>query len=142
VRVLIAGAGVAVLALAGLLRRQGHHPVVVERRAADDEPGYAVALWPHGTRVLRIGASMALESAAALADELSRSDAEHAHQALLLYERRRRRRVERAQAQSRRLARLMFVRSARVAHLRDRALRLTSVEQLLGGLVRDLRRPI
>ncbi len=49
--VVIAGGGVAGLALAALLRPQGHRVTVVdpEHEAAD---GYAIALWPHGTRVL------------------------------------------------------------------------------------------
>lgn len=89
-----------------------------------------------------IGASMALESAAALADELSRSDAEHAPQALALYERRRRRRVEKAQAQSRRLARMMFVRSRPLSTARNRLASHASMEQLVSPLIRTLEVPI
>lgn len=89
-----------------------------------------------------IGASMALESAAVLADELSRTDASYLPNALELYVRRRRQRVEAAQAQSRRLARLMFLSSSRLASVRDRALRHTSMEQMVGPLIKDLRAPI
>ena len=89
-----------------------------------------------------IGASMALESAAALADELSRTDSTYVPNALELYERRRRTRVEAAQTQSRRLARLMFVRRHRLAALRDRALKHASMEQMTGPLIKALRQPI
>ncbi|HEX6681979.1 MAG TPA: NAD(P)/FAD-dependent oxidoreductase [Candidatus Limnocylindrales bacterium] len=89
-----------------------------------------------------IGASMALESAAVLADELSRTDSIYLPNALELYQRRRRHRVEAAQTQSRRLARLMFLNSARLATLRNRALRFASMEQMVGPLIKDLRNPI
>ncbi|MCB1055572.1 MAG: FAD-dependent monooxygenase, partial [Acidobacteria bacterium] len=56
-----------------------------------------------------IGASMAMESAAVLADELSRTDARSVERALDLYVKRRRHRVESIQTDSRRLARTMFV---------------------------------
>lgn len=45
-KVLIVGAGIAGLTLAGLLRRDGLHPVVVDRMPADDHPGYMLALMP------------------------------------------------------------------------------------------------
>jgi 2-polyprenyl-6-methoxyphenol hydroxylase-like FAD-dependent oxidoreductase len=51
-RILIAGAGIAGLTLATLLHRQGHEVVVVEQRPRAGDTGYALALWPHGTRVL------------------------------------------------------------------------------------------
>jgi 2-polyprenyl-6-methoxyphenol hydroxylase-like FAD-dependent oxidoreductase len=89
-----------------------------------------------------IGASMALESAAALADELSRTDPTYLPNALQLYQRRRRARVEAAQTQSRRLARLMFLNSPRLASLRNRGLRFATMEQMVGPLIKDLREPI
>ena len=89
-----------------------------------------------------IGASMALESAAVLADELSRTDPTYLPNALQLYERRRRTRVEAAQTQSRRLARLMFLNSPRLASLRNRGLRFASMEQMVRPLIKDLREPI
>jgi 2-polyprenyl-6-methoxyphenol hydroxylase-like FAD-dependent oxidoreductase len=89
-----------------------------------------------------IGASIALESAAALADELSRADATSAPKSLGLYERRRRQRTERAQTLSRRLARMTFIRSRPLALARNRLLSHTNVETLVSPLLRDLRRPI
>jgi 2-polyprenyl-6-methoxyphenol hydroxylase-like FAD-dependent oxidoreductase len=85
---------------------------------------------------------MALESAAVLADELSRTDSTYVTNALKLYGRRRRRRVEAAQNQSRLLARVMFVRSRRLAAIRNRALRFASMEQVVGPLIKELKNPI
>ena len=45
-RVLIAGAGIAGLTLAALLRRQGLHPVLIERMPQMAHPGYMLALMP------------------------------------------------------------------------------------------------
>lgn len=45
-RVLVVGAGVAGLTLAGLLRRRGLHPVLVERAGPDAPSGYMLALMP------------------------------------------------------------------------------------------------
>ena len=86
-----------------------------------------------------IGASMALESAAVLADELSCTDAAHLGNALDLYVKRRRIRVVSAQNQSRWLARVVFIRSRALAFLRDRLIRLVSMEQMLGPLIKELR---
>jgi salicylate hydroxylase len=52
-RFLIVGAGVAGLTLAQLLRRAGHHPVVIERDGPDDAPGYMLGLLPFVDPVLR-----------------------------------------------------------------------------------------
>ena len=57
-----------------------------------------------------IGASLAMESASVLADELSRSDAGHVRDALAFYELRRRARVEAAQDASRNLAKTRYPR--------------------------------
>lgn len=89
-----------------------------------------------------IGASMALESAAVLADEVSRCDARHLAGGLAFYVRRRRRRVEAAQDQSRWLARVMFIRSPVLARLRDGLMRLAGAERMLGPLIGDLQEPI
>ncbi|MCB0964531.1 MAG: FAD-dependent monooxygenase [Acidimicrobiales bacterium] len=83
-----------------------------------------------------VGASMAMDSAAALADELSRMDLEHRTFALDLYERRQRDRVERAQRDSRRFGRIMFVRSRLLAALRDRAVPRYRVERMLADLTK------
>lgn len=45
-RVLIVGAGVAGLTLAAMLRRDGLHPVLIDRMPDDDHPGYMLALMP------------------------------------------------------------------------------------------------
>jgi 2-polyprenyl-6-methoxyphenol hydroxylase-like FAD-dependent oxidoreductase len=56
-RVLIVGGGVAGLALAAKLRRQGREPVVVEKAPEYGEHGYSLALYPFGSAVLHgIGA--------------------------------------------------------------------------------------
>lgn len=89
-----------------------------------------------------VGASMALESAAALADELTRCDRDHVPTALRLYERRRRQRVERAQQQSRLFAKVLFTRSRTLARVRDAAVARTPVDRLLDPLVRDLDHPV
>ena len=57
-----------------------------------------------------IGASLAMESASVLADELSRSDANRVESALVFYEARRRPRLEAAQDASRKLAKAMYPR--------------------------------
>ncbi|WP_194421053.1 FAD-dependent oxidoreductase [Microbacterium abyssi] len=46
VRILIIGAGIAGLTLAALLRKQGLHPVLIERMPRMDHPGYMLALMP------------------------------------------------------------------------------------------------
>jgi len=89
-----------------------------------------------------IGASMAMESAAVLADELGRTDAARLEHALALYEQRRRQRVERVQDDSRHLARAMFMSSGTLAHLRDVATKFYSLEQLAGSIAKSFDEPI
>lgn len=89
-----------------------------------------------------IGASMALESAAVLADELSRTDAAHLTNALNFYVARRCHRILAAQAQSRWLARVAFVRSSPFVWLRDKLMQLATFEQLIGPMLRQLKTPI
>lgn len=89
-----------------------------------------------------IGASMALESAAVLADELSRTNSTYLMNALDLYVKRRRSRVEAAQKQSRRLARLTFLRSSTLSYVRNYLLKFASMEQMVKPLIKDLNRPI
>jgi len=89
-----------------------------------------------------IGASMAMESAAVLADELSRTNARFVEQALSLYVKRRKGRVESIQDDSRRLARAMFVKSATVAHIRDLVMKFYSFEQLAGSIAKAFDEPI
>lgn len=56
-RVLIVGGGVAGLALAAKLARQGREPLVVEQSSCYGEHGFSVSLYPYGSAVLHgIGA--------------------------------------------------------------------------------------
>lgn len=89
-----------------------------------------------------IGASMAMESAAVLADELARTNARFVEQALSLYVKRRRKRVERIQDDSRRLARTMFVKSATIAHVRNLLTKFYSLERLAGSIAEAFDEPI
>ncbi len=89
-----------------------------------------------------VGASMAMESAAVLADELSRTDARYLDHALALYVKRRKRRVEAIQDDSRKLARLMFVKSAPIAAMRNYASRFMSLEMAMGAITKAFDEPI
>jgi 2-polyprenyl-6-methoxyphenol hydroxylase-like FAD-dependent oxidoreductase len=89
-----------------------------------------------------IGASMAMESAAVLADELRRCDADGVPRALTLYEKRRRGRAEAAQEDSRKLARMMFLSSQPMAWARDQLLKVYSLEMLAKQIVKSLEEPI
>lgn len=89
-----------------------------------------------------IGASMAMESAAALNDVLSRADAARFPQALRLYEKRRKRRVEAAQTNSRRLGRFMFVKSAPLAWLRDRVVQFYSLKRMIKSIADLMDEPV
>jgi len=112
------------------------------------------ALWRKGRVVLLgdaatgfiptagVGASMAMESAAALNDELSRTDAQHVELALDLYEKRHRQRVEAAQASSRGLGRMMFLDSRPLSWGRNQLLRFYSVEQLVSSIAKLADDPI
>lgn len=53
VKVLISGAGIAGLALAALLRRQGIEPTVIEKRDGFHNIGFGISLWPSGRDILR-----------------------------------------------------------------------------------------
>lgn len=66
-----------------------------------------------------VGASMSMDSAAALVDELCRSDKKHIPYALDLYIKRQKDRVEKAQQDSRDLGKIMFIKSALKASIRD-----------------------
>jgi 2-polyprenyl-6-methoxyphenol hydroxylase-like FAD-dependent oxidoreductase len=89
-----------------------------------------------------VGASMAMESAAVLADELGRTDVRGLELALSLYEMRRRKRAEAAQTASRRIAGLMFVKSLPVAWGRDQLLKFYSIDAFAGEIEKSLREPI
>lgn len=65
-RVLIVGGGVAGLALAAMLTRQGREPVVVERAGSYRDSGYGISLYPFGSAVLHgIGAYPGFAAASA-----------------------------------------------------------------------------
>jgi 2-polyprenyl-6-methoxyphenol hydroxylase-like FAD-dependent oxidoreductase len=89
-----------------------------------------------------VGASMALESAAVLNDELMRTDAAGIPQALRLYEKRRRQRVLTVQNDSRRLAGLMFRTAAPLVLARNVAMHFASLEMIAANIVKSLEEPI
>jgi 2-polyprenyl-6-methoxyphenol hydroxylase-like FAD-dependent oxidoreductase len=89
-----------------------------------------------------VGASMAMESAAVLADELGRTDARGMALALKHYETRRRKRAEGAQTASRRIAALMFVKSTPVAWGRDQLMKFYSIEEFAKEIEKSLDEPI
>ena len=51
-RILIVGAGVAGLTVTALLQRQGHSLFLIDQRSPEADLGYAIGLWPQGSRVL------------------------------------------------------------------------------------------
>jgi 2-polyprenyl-6-methoxyphenol hydroxylase-like FAD-dependent oxidoreductase len=81
-----------------------------------------------------MGASLAMESAAVLAEELCRTDSKFLIQCLAQYAARRRPRVDRIQSQSRRLGKVMFAGNGLVTRLRDRAVRIMADEPLLDAV--------
>lgn len=89
-----------------------------------------------------VGASMALESAAVMADELTRTDAEFLPKAFALYEKRRKRRAELAQDDSRKLAVWMSTESAPMVWTRDQFMKLATIESFAKNVVSSLSEPI
>lgn len=88
------------------------------------------------------GASMAMESAAVLAEELCRTDSGHLASALELYESRRRSRVEKVQNQSRLMGKFMCTESETLSVLRNCAMRICSGKRLFRYWDDMLRDPI
>jgi 2-polyprenyl-6-methoxyphenol hydroxylase-like FAD-dependent oxidoreductase len=84
-----------------------------------------------------MGASLAMESAAVLAEELCRTDSKFLIAALAQFAERRRGRLDRIQAQSRRLSKIMFTGNGMMTRLRDRAVRIIADEPVL-DLVEDM----
>jgi 2-polyprenyl-6-methoxyphenol hydroxylase-like FAD-dependent oxidoreductase len=118
---------------------------LVDQRAQEWVKGRVVLMGDSAAAFLPtagIGASMAMESAAVLADELSRADAEHLTYPLAFYETRRKRRVEAAQDDSRHLARMMFIENMPLAWGRDQALKFYSIEQLVAQIAKIFEQPI
>lgn len=85
-----------------------------------------------------VGAGMAIESAWMLARMLAHADRGTLSAVLEAWERIERPRVEKAQANSRALAKLMFRRGAAIAWLREATMRLLSVRAALGPILRLL----
>lgn len=85
-----------------------------------------------------VGASMAMDSASALVDELSRTDKEHMDYGFKLYIKRQKERVEKAQDDSRKLGKLMFVESGIMAGIRDYAIRFYSIKQLAKNISKTI----
>jgi 2-polyprenyl-6-methoxyphenol hydroxylase-like FAD-dependent oxidoreductase len=88
-----------------------------------------------------VGASAAMRSAAGLADELSRSHAAAVPVAFGRYERRCRNWAERAQSESRRLARAMFVRHPAIAMLRDQVVHRYPAKLALRSIIAGVHQP-
>jgi 2-polyprenyl-6-methoxyphenol hydroxylase-like FAD-dependent oxidoreductase len=82
-----------------------------------------------------VGASYAMRAAAGLADELSRADAASVPLALERFQKRCRRVVERGQTDSRRLARVMFVRDPRLAWARDQLASRYPAERAMRAII-------
>jgi 2-polyprenyl-6-methoxyphenol hydroxylase-like FAD-dependent oxidoreductase len=78
-----------------------------------------------------MGASLAMESAAVLAEELCRTDSKFLITALEKFVERRRPRVDRIQSRSRRLAKVMFADNGLMTRLRDRVVRIIADEPVL-----------
>lgn len=83
-----------------------------------------------------VGASMAMDSAAALVDELSRADRDHLNYSLNLYSKRQKERVEKAQDDSRSLGKTMLIDSTIKSKIRNAMLPFYSLEQMLSDLVK------
>jgi len=81
-----------------------------------------------------VGASMAMDSASALSDELSRADEDHINYALKLYSKRQKARVEKAQKDSRNLGKFMFLNSKFKAAIRNRVLKFYTLQRMLSDL--------
>lgn len=92
--------------------------------------------------VAGVGASLAMESAAALADELLRADPAHVPGALRLYEARRRKRAEKLQGGSRMMIRLPLVRRPGLAAARDALLRRLPERVVAGDAGQMMDRPV
>ncbi len=88
------------------------------------------------------GASMAMESAAVLADELMRIDVYRLDWALSIYQKRRQPRVETAQEDSRSLAKHMFVKSVFSSRVRNYLLQRYSLKSLQESIDRIFQAPI
>ncbi|MGE0652280.1 MAG: FAD-dependent oxidoreductase [Alphaproteobacteria bacterium] len=89
-----------------------------------------------------VGASMALESAAVLDDELGRTDARFLPGALARYELRRKPRAETFQDDSRRLASMMMIESLELSWGRDQLMKFYTLDMLAKNIAQSLAKPI
>jgi 2-polyprenyl-6-methoxyphenol hydroxylase-like FAD-dependent oxidoreductase len=89
-----------------------------------------------------VGASMALESAAVLDDELGRTDARFLPGALARYEMRRKPRAETFQEDSRRLASMMMIESTELSWGRDQLMKFYTLDMLAKNIAQSLAKPI
>jgi len=89
-----------------------------------------------------VGASSAMRSAAALAEELSRADAQLVPLALELYAKRAQKVIRGNQEDSRKLARAMFVSNRMAAWGRDEILRHYPVTRIVGQIVDAMHAPV
>jgi 2-polyprenyl-6-methoxyphenol hydroxylase-like FAD-dependent oxidoreductase len=89
-----------------------------------------------------VGASMALESAAVLDDELGRTDARFLPGALARYEMRRKPRAETFQEDSRRLASMMMIESTELSWGRDQLMKFYTLDMLAKNIAESLAKPI
>ncbi len=89
-----------------------------------------------------VGASIALESAAVLDDELGRTDARFLPGALARYEERRKERAEAFQADSRKLASMMMIESVGMSWGRDQLMKFYTLDMLAKTIAQSLAKPI
>ncbi len=88
-----------------------------------------------------VGASNAMRSAAALADELSRADAQLVPLALELYEKRCYKLVKANQQDSRTAGRMMFLNSPALGWGRDQLLKHMSASSFIGNIIKSMKEP-
>ena len=85
-----------------------------------------------------IGASIAMESAAVLADELARVNAKTISIAIQYFSQRRYKRVDHIQAECRKLAKIMFVESTPLEVTRNEFLKFYTTKQLFKSFTKTL----
>lgn len=118
---------------------------LIDQRASNWHKGRVVLLGDAAAAFLPtagIGASMALESAAVLNDILSRTGKDFIPQALNQFEKRRKKRVESIQGDSRRLAKMMFVNNGFNAWMRNIFTAMMPVESIIKSIVKGFDDPI
>jgi 2-polyprenyl-6-methoxyphenol hydroxylase-like FAD-dependent oxidoreductase len=132
----------------------GPIPAVLEALEREEKPFYwdlqdsRCTRWFNGRVVLLgdaaqgflptagVGASVAMVGASILADELARTDVVHLEHALQLFYQRARPKIEAAQANSRRLARIMAVESPMIAWGREKLARFYTLDRALSDITK------